>query len=211
MAASESWTVRTPGTGKGGLKAKIKEACGNKRGDLNKWVVQAFRNALKVDDPEKGTVAQQALKGETERRFDQMLDDQLLTAMENNKNLIKGLSDTEIAKLIAQRAPKAKGGDENLEKSALSLEKSLGLMPKIEDITGELSKAKQKIFKLESEMEINAKITQTLRAKLKKDDPGAWALFQEACRIMQERCNRNDHDSGVRMLESEDIRALILK
>lgn len=211
MAASESWSVRTPGVGKSGLKAKIQKICGTKRGSLNKWVVQAFRNGLKVNEPEKGTVAQQAVKGETERRFDQMLDDQLLSAMQGNKNLIKGLSDTEIAKLIAQRAPKAKGGDEDLKKSAMSLEKSLGLMPDIEDITGEFSKAKQKIFKLESEAELSAIMVKTLNSKLKKDDTEAWVLFQEACHIMQERCNQNNLDSGIRMLESEDIRVLIVK
>lgn len=210
MAASEHLSIRTPA----GLKDKIKKAAGDKRGALNKWVIQALRNALKCKDGEcedKGTVQEQAAKHEKERRFDKMLDDQLLNAMNKNKNLLAGLSDSEIARLIAQRAPKPKGSDEDLKKSALSLTESLKLLPDVDDLTAELSKLRQQLAKMESEKEINQAAVNSLRAKLKKDNKAAWNNFKEACLIMQERCNSNDREAGIRGLDREDIKMLVIE
>lgn len=179
-------------------------------GNRNKWCIQAFRDALKRDDlPDTPlNTGQKVERADADQTLDLLIDKHLIEAMQQ-KNPLSELTSAELAQLAVRRAPKAQNMDETLLADSLSLTASLKQLPGIPDITAELSKLKQDYAKLQTEKEVQEALAGCVKAKLRKDDPEAWALFKSACDKMSERCNLLGRHAEARGMEYEDLRGMI--
>ncbi len=186
------------------LLEKVDAAAGKKR--RNQWCIQAFRNELNDDGRDKPSAKETIVKQESERQMDELLDNHLLNVM-RDRNVLENLSDAELAKMIAQRAPKHKNADEELTREALSLTNSLKLLPETDNICAELSKAKHEVEKLKHEKIMQAAVMDALRKKLMKQDKEAAEAFIKACQEMENRCNAFARHGGIRGIDFEDLKA----
>lgn len=175
----------------------------------NRWIVQAIRQALKRDEvPAELSTQQQIERADTEQQLDLLLDKHLVSALQG-ENPLGSLTQSELAKLAAQRAPKASNSSEQIQNDVMSLTECLKLLPDAEDIVKDLSHTKYKLLKLQSECEISKAINKATMSKLKKLDLEAWQHFTRAVEIMSERCNALAKESEARVIEYSDLRALL--
>ena len=191
------------------LLEEIDAACDGSRG-RNKWCLQAFRDALHSDTGigDWLTTKDKVDRQETDSQLDLLLDKHLVKRMQN-KDVLNKLTDAEIAKLAAQRAPKAQNLDEKLMGDVLSLTASIKELPSIPDMTDELNRVKQERERLKTELEFKEALLKSMGARLKKDEEGYWAEFKAMCGTLSERIRELDRGSEARCLEYEDLRDLL--
>lgn len=180
----------------------------NSRG-RNRWVVQAIRQALRRDEvPAELTTQQTIDRADTEQQLDLLLDKHLVAALQKD-NPLGSLTESELAKLAVQRAPKTQNSSEQIQQDVMSLTECIKMLPNIEDITKELSHTRHQLSRLQAECEINSAINKVMKAKLKKFDDEAWQHFSTAVEIMSERCNKLSQEAAVRVIDYTDLRALL--
>jgi hypothetical protein len=97
-----------------------------------------------LTDKEKKDV----LKGA--KNLHEIMSEALLHEAQRRKNFLAGMSNEDLAKLMAARLPKELDGNADLEGDVLSLQKCIGSLPGIEDITEELNRVKHEYAKLEA-------------------------------------------------------------
>lgn len=184
---------------------KIEKLAG--KGKRNAWIANALRLALNEKPKKDMTKAETIAKVETDASLGNLLDGGLLAAaqrkQENGENIFDTLTGAEVAKLMAQRVPKNKNTDEEVEADYFSLTSILKRLPGIEDITAALNKAKSLIKKLEGESEIKDGIIAMLQRRLKKEcnDEDVKAII-ERVKVLARECRE---DSVMRGLEYEGL------
>ena len=144
---------------------------------FNAFAVQAIRSAMHKPVEADLSIKDKAERVESEAKMNKILDDGLIKAFQDKtaqgENPFAELTSVEIAKLMAQRSPKDKNMDEELEADFLSLSNILKRLPSIKDITAELNKTKGLNTKLRGELEVLEDIVKLQNRRLKKDFSGA--------------------------------------
>jgi len=127
----------------------------------------------------------------TQQQLDKLLDEALVRKFEDDPDgFLAGLDDKTFATLVASRAPKPRGGDEDLEASYLSLSRSLERMPDAADLSRELGKVKNRVKKLEVELALQSGVAKSLRGFVRKyafGDVGAKVLTAAGAGAVIER------------------------
>jgi len=80
-----------------------------------------------------------------DKNLDRLLDEALKTAFVEDPALIKELDKKTLATLIAQRSPKPKQENEELDATFLSLTNALKGLPDVEDVDAEVRRTKTKL------------------------------------------------------------------
>ena len=97
-----------------------------------------------LTDKEKRDV----LKGA--KNLHEIMSEALLHEAQRRKNFLAGMSNEDLAKLMAARLPKEIDGNSDLEGDVLSLQKCITSLPGIGDISEELNRVKLEYAKLEA-------------------------------------------------------------
>ncbi len=148
---------------------------------------------------------------EADAKLSSLLDQALVKKLKSDPDaVIASLDDKTLAQLIAQRSPKPKDQDQELQESYLSLSRSLGKLPDVPEVAKEANKAKARCSKLENELEFCRQELLFLRSKLKRQDAEAWPAFKQAMAAFRDRAMAYAKECAVRGLEVEDLRTLIV-
>lgn len=149
----------------------------------------------------------------TVANLDKLLDEALVRKLEEDPDgFLAGLDDKTFATLVAARAPKPKGGDEELEEGYLSLSRALERLPDAADLGRDLGKAKGRIKKLEVELQLQVGVAKSLRGWLKKNCGDAvWQEIFEGVKGLEEAIADYAKDCGGRRLDVERLRVMCLR
>ena len=100
--------------------------------------------------------------------------------------MLEGLDDRTLAQLLAARSPKPKDADAGLTESLLTLERSLGMLPSVEDLSKELNRVKLELGKAQTEAAMADGVIATLRERLQDKDAEARKSFDAALQAMRD-------------------------
>ena len=184
-------------------------------GNFNRWVGFLIDRELKKD---RGA----SLGKETEalvnaEKLDDLLDKQLLDAL-NKKggNVLSSLTDLEIAKLAAQRAPKAAAVDVELEENKLSLHNALKRLPDIPDLRKELIRVKGELSRLQTEYEFQVGLTAEIkkicaRLGMGETPDDLFNGIRDLCQKIAEKSYDLREEDQLRDMVKDGIRILLLQ
>lgn len=99
-----------------------------------------------LTDKEKRDVLKSA------KNLHEVMSDAILKEAQKRKNFLATMSNEDFAKLVSARLPKEVDGNADLEADVLSLQKCIGNLPSIRDISEELNNAKLEYARLESKL-----------------------------------------------------------
>jgi hypothetical protein len=112
-----------------------------------------------LTDKEKRDV----LKGA--KNLHEIMSEALLHEAQRRKNFLAGMSNEDLAKLMAARLPKEIDGNSDLEGDILSLQKCISSLPGIDDLSEELNRMKLEYAKLESRYKTAKKLLNHVQHK----------------------------------------------
>lgn len=112
-----------------------------------------------LTDKEKRDV----LKGA--KNLHEIMSEALLHEAQRRKNFLAGMSNEDLAKLMAARLPKEIDGTADLEGDVLSLQKSIAALPGMADITEELNRVKLEYAKLAAKYKTAKKLLNHVQHK----------------------------------------------
>lgn len=135
--------------------------------------MEDVRDVPELTDKEKRDV----LKGA--KGLNEMLQEAMLLRLRQDKNFLSKLNPVEFARLVAGRLPKDEQTDKELEAEVLGLEEVLAMLPAIDDITAELTKAKGELFKTVRERDLLKKLLDHSRDKATLEE--LMALLYKSC------------------------------
>ena len=112
-----------------------------------------------LTDKEKRDV----LKGA--KNLHEIMSEALLHEAQRRKNFLAGMSNDDLAKLMAARLPKEIDGNSDLEGDILSLQKCISSLPGIDDLSEELNRMKLEYAKVESRYKTAKKLLNHVQHK----------------------------------------------
>ena len=174
------------------------------------WIERVLREALL--DPGASAVKagkKAAAKIASDKRMDQLLDDQLVEAMRANPELMSDMDPKDLARLVAARTPRLRNQDEELQQSYLSLTKALEQLPDTKDITAECARLRGLVIKAEAERDFCAATLTVLRRKLKIQPGNAWGELRRAILEAAVRIREYAVDCQAKGIEVDDLRLLV--
>ena len=149
-------------------------------------------------------------KLESNAKMDKLLDEALLEVFAANPvEFLGNLDAKQLSDLLIKRMPKPVSGDADLESQALSLKGCLEMLPGMDDITGELSRAKNRIKKLEFEFEMQNQTIQMLRKKLRKEC--VWSELKGWLDKAAGFVNQYAYDCDARDLDYKPLKMLAIR
>lgn len=184
-----------------------------KRGSVpfQTYVEALIRRDLYGEVPaEERTVKEEMELLENKKSLDKLLDDALLKeALRDPAALLAGMDQKQKTDLMLKRLPKVQGVDVELEQQAISLKECLEMMPGMDDISKEVSKAKNARAKAELQLEMEKSVVLVLKRKLKKtlDWQNLKDFLDEAGRMM----NRYAKDCDVREIDYTPIKLIAVQ
>lgn len=138
------------------------DAATKNRAGFIKEAIEAKLNPVEV--PELSRVEKREVLKDAKTITDYMRD-AMMKRLQRESDLLDGMPKDEFLKLVAGRLPKEDAGNADLEQEVLSLRKCLEEMPRIEDITKELSRTKGILHKTELERDLNLKLLKHCQGK----------------------------------------------
>ena len=185
-------------------------------GNFNRWIGFLIDRELKKDrGASLGKDTETFVNGE---KLDNILDKQLLEALSaKGKNVLSSLTDLEIAKLAAQRAPKAAIADMDHEEAKLSLKNALKRLPDIEDLRGELIRVKGELSRISTEYDVQSKSVLALKQLFGRLESGAINgedLFNGIRNLCQEIAKKSydlREEDHIRNMVTDGINVMLMQ
>lgn len=119
-----------------------------------RFIIEAVKYKLDPESFESSDLTDKekrdVLKGA--KNLHEVMSDAILKEAQKRKNFLATMSNEDFAKLVSARLPKEVDGNADLEADVLSLQKCIGNLPSMQDITEELNNAKLEHARLESKL-----------------------------------------------------------
>lgn len=116
----------------------------------NAFIREAVEDKLNpVRMPELTKTEQKAVIKET-KNLSEIMRDAMMQRLQSERNLLKDLPKDEFVQMVVRLLPKENLGDTDLEGDVLSLQKCIGALPGMADVTEELNRMKNEYAKLEA-------------------------------------------------------------
>lgn len=117
-----------------------------------RFIIDAVRYKLDPESFEGSDLTDKEKKDvlKSAKNLHEIMSEALLHEAQRRKNFLAGMSNEDLAKLMAARLPKEIDGTADLEGDILSLQKCIGALPGMADVTEELNRMKNEYAKLEA-------------------------------------------------------------
>jgi hypothetical protein len=117
-----------------------------------RFIIDAVKYKLDPESFESSDLTDREKKDvlKSAKNLHEMMSEALLKEAQRRKNFLASMSNEDLAKLVASRLPKEIDNNADLEGDILSLQKCIGALPSMTDVTDELNKMKLQYSKLES-------------------------------------------------------------
>lgn len=117
-----------------------------------KFIIDAVKYKLDPESFEGSDLTDREKKDvlKSAKNLHEMMSEALLKEAQRRKNFLASMSNEDLAKLVASRLPKEIDNNADLEGDILSLQKCIGALPGMEDVTQELNNIKLEYSRLES-------------------------------------------------------------
>ena len=116
----------------------------------NAFIREAVEDKLNpVRMPELTKTEQKAVIKEA-KNLNEIMRDAMMQRLQSERNLLKDLPKDEFVQMVVRLLPKENLGDTDLEGDVLSLQKCIGALPGMADVTEELNRMKNEYAKLEA-------------------------------------------------------------
>lgn len=119
-----------------------------------RFIIEAVKYKLDPESFESSDLTDKekrdVLKGA--KNLHEVMSDAILKEAQKRKNFLATMSNEDFAKLVSARLPKEVDGNADLEADVLSLQKCIGNLPSMQDITEELNNAKLEHARVESKL-----------------------------------------------------------
>lgn len=122
-------------------------ATGINRNAFIKEAIEEKLNPVRMPDLTK--TEQKAVIKEA-KNLSEIMRDAMMQRMQSERNLLKDLPKDEFVQMVVRLLPKENLGDTDLEGDVLSLQKCIGALPGMADVTEELNRMKNEYAKLEA-------------------------------------------------------------
>jgi archaellum component FlaC len=183
---------------------KIKQIEKVSGGNFTAWVLGLIDKELAYDGGKNhADDVETQIKGE---KLDEMMDDALLKEFnDRGSEIMKGLTNSEMSKLIIARAPKAAINDVDHEKSKLSLYEALKRLPDAPDLRNELIKIKGNVKRLQTEYDLQIVSMNALRSK---SDTELFDGIKNLCNEIAQKSYELREEDDLRQMVTDGIRIL---
>jgi hypothetical protein len=132
-----------------------------------RFIIDAVRYKLDPESFETSDLTDKEKKDvlRSAKNLHEVMSEALLHEAQRRKNFLAGMSNEDLAKLMAARLPKEIDANSDLEGDVLSLQKCISALPGIPDITEELNRVKLEYSKLAAKYKTAKKLLNHVQHK----------------------------------------------